>query len=54
MDYILITGVTGYIGSNICIELYKYTQNIIVIDNYSNSFKNIESIVNKFAPKIKK
>jgi len=52
MDYILITGGTGYIGSNICIELYKYTQNIIVIDNYSNSFKNIESIVNKFAPKI--
>ena len=52
MDYILITGGTGYIGSNICIELYKYTRNIIVIDNYSNSFKHVENNIKKFAPKI--
>ena len=52
MDYTLITGGAGYIGSNICIELYKYTQKIIVVDNYSNSFKHIETRVKKYAPKI--
>ena len=33
----LITGVSGFIGSNLLYELLKYNQNVIGIDNFSNS-----------------
>ena len=34
---ILITGGAGYIGSHTCIELLNAGQDIIIVDNYSNS-----------------
>ena len=52
MEYTLVTGGAGFIGSHVCIELYKLTKNIIVIDNYSNSSCNIEKKIKKFAPNI--
>ena len=52
MEYTLITGGAGFIGSHICIELYKLTKNIVVIDNYSNSSLDIEKKIKKFTPQI--
>ena len=37
MDYTLITGGNGYIGSHICNELCKSNNNIILLDNLENS-----------------
>jgi UDP-glucose 4-epimerase len=51
MDYILVTGGFGFIGSHICVELLNANHNIIVIDNLSNSkidvYNKIVSITNK-------
>ncbi len=48
---ILVTGGAGYIGSHACLELINSNYNPIVIDNFSNShreiFKRIEKITNK-------
>ncbi len=52
MTYTLITGGTGYIGSHICIELYKITDKIIVIDNYSNSKKSVVNSIKSMCPNI--
>lgn len=34
---ILVTGGAGYIGSHTCVELLNSGENIVVVDNYSNS-----------------
>ena len=52
MDYILISGGAGFIGTHVCIELYKLTKKIIVIDNYTNSYRNIEKKIKQFTPEI--
>ena len=48
---ILVTGCTGYIGSHTCVELLNVGYNIIEIDNFSNSKKDvlgkIKEITNK-------
>lgn len=48
---ILVTGGTGYIGSHTCVELLNSGYNVIVIDNFSNSKKDvvdkIKTITNK-------
>lgn len=38
---ILVTGGTGYIGSHTCIELLKNNEDIIIVDNLSNSKKEM-------------
>ena len=38
---ILVTGCTGYIGSHTCVELLNAGYNIVGIDNFSNSKKNV-------------
>lgn len=38
---ILITGGAGYIGSHTCIELLNSGYEIIIVDNFSNSKKNV-------------
>ena len=40
---VLITGGAGYIGSHILIELLNNNHQVIIIDNYSNSDKEIFS-----------
>ena len=51
MMNILVTGGTGYIGSHTCVELLNSGYNVIVIDNFSNSKKDvvdkIKTITNK-------
>lgn len=44
---ILITGVAGFIGSNLCRELLKAPENFIIgVDNlYSGKFENIEELI---------
>ena len=38
---ILVTGGTGYIGSHTCIELLENNEDIIIVDNLSNSKKEM-------------
>ena len=43
----LITGVAGFIGSNILNELLKHNQKVIGIDNFETGFKsNIDEVLN--------
>ncbi|MEG1009292.1 MAG: UDP-glucose 4-epimerase GalE [Clostridia bacterium] len=48
---ILVTGGAGYIGSHTCVELLNINKHVIIVDNFSNSSKNvienIEKITNK-------
>lgn len=48
---ILVTGGTGFIGSHTCVELLENSNNVIIVDNLSNSKKsvirNIETITGK-------
>lgn len=44
MEYILITGGLGFIGSHICVELLNNNFNVIIIDNLVNS--KIETLDN--------
>lgn len=48
---IIITGGLGYIGSNIVAKLLKKGEDIIVIDNLSNSSKSIINKINKISGK---
>ena len=48
---ILITGGTGYIGSHTCVELLNEGYNVISIDNFSNSKKDVISKINKITNK---
>ena len=41
MKNILITGGLGFIGSHICIELLDNNYNVVIIDNLSNTYKNV-------------
>lgn len=52
MTYILITGGLGYIGSHICIELYKKTENIVLLDNFNNSKRDMKHVLLKQCPNI--
>ena len=48
---ILITGGLGYIGSNIVLQLLKKKNEIIVLDNLSNSSKVVINNINKLCKK---
>ena len=51
---ILVTGGTGFIGSHTCVELLDAGYDVVVVDNLSNSkkevIKKIEKITNKNIP----
>ena len=49
--FILITGGLGYIGSNTIIELRKIKNNIIILDNLSNSSKTTLNTIKKLYKK---
>ena len=51
MEYVLVTGGLGFIGSHICVELLQQNYNIIVIDNLSNSKIEIRNQINKITNK---
>ncbi len=41
MEYILVTGGLGYIGSHVVLDLLKHGQNVIIVDNCSNSDESV-------------
>jgi len=51
---ILVTGGAGYIGSHTCIELIEAGQDVLVLDNLSNSsleaLRRVEAIVGRKVP----
>jgi UDP-glucose 4-epimerase len=51
---ILVTGGTGFIGSHTVVELYNAGHEVIILDNFDNSFENvltnIETITGKKTP----
>ena len=49
MTNILVTGGLGYIGSHTVIKLLDDGHNIIILDNLSNSDKNVLDIIAKLA-----
>jgi len=51
MEYILVTGGLGFIGSHTCVELLNDNYNIIVIDNLSNSSKIVKNQIKKITKK---
>ena len=44
---ILVTGGAGYIGSHTCVELLNNNYEVIVLDNFSNSKKEVIDIAIK-------
>ena len=48
---ILVTGGTGYIGSHTCIELLKNNEDIIIVDNLSNSKKEMVEKIKQISKK---
>ena len=48
---ILVTGGLGYIGSNMTLCLLKRRNKVIVIDNLSNSSKNVITKIKKISGK---
>jgi UDP-glucose 4-epimerase len=48
---ILVTGGTGYIGSHACVELLNAGYNVIVIDNLSNSSRDVIDSIEKITDK---
>ena len=48
---ILVTGGTGYIGSHTCIELLKNNEDIIIVDNLSNSKKEMIEKIKQISKK---
>lgn len=48
---ILVTGATGYIGSHTCVELLENNFEVIGIDNFSNSKKDILDKIKKITDK---
>jgi GDP-D-mannose dehydratase len=48
---ILVTGGAGYIGSHTCVELLEKGYGVVVLDNYSNSSKEVISKVEEITHK---
>ena len=48
---ILVTGGTGYIGSHTCVELINAGYDVVIIDNLSNSKKEVVSYIEKITNK---
>lgn len=48
---ILVTGGTGYIGSHTCVELLNNNYEIVILDNFSNSKKEVLERIKKLTGK---
>ena len=46
---IIVTGGAGFIGSHILVELLKITDDILVLDNFSNSSPNVFKKINEIS-----
>ena len=52
MKNIFVTGCAGYIGSHTCVELLNENYNVIGLDNFSNSKKNVLDNITKITGKV--
>lgn len=52
MKNVFVTGCTGYIGSHTCVELLDNGYNVIGLDNFSNSKKEVLDNINKITGKV--
>src|SRR5574344_770672 len=48
---LLVTGGTGYIGSHTCVELLEAGYGVVIVDNLSNSKKDVVQKIEKIAGK---
>ena len=48
---ILVTGGTGFIGSHTCVELLDAGYEVVIIDNLSNSKKEVVSYIERITGK---
>ena len=48
---VLVTGGTGYIGSHTCVKLLNDGYNVIIIDNLSNSKKEVVTYIEQITGK---
>ena len=48
---ILVTGGTGFIGSHTCVELLDAGYDVVIVDNLSNSKKEVVSYIVKIKGK---
>ena len=44
---ILVTGGEGYIGSHTCVELLNAGEDIVLLDNFSNSKPEVIGVIKK-------
>ena len=51
MKNILVTGGTGFIGSHTCVELLEAGYGVVIIDNLSNSKKEVVSYIERITNK---
>lgn len=51
---ILVTGGAGYIGSHIIVELLEQNYEVIILDNFSNSFEEVINRIHKITNKTPK
>ena len=49
LNSILVTGASGYIGSHTVLSLLKKGNNVVAIDNFSNSKKNVIKKIKKIS-----
>ena len=48
---ILVTGGCGYLGSHTCVELLLNNYEVVIVDNYENSKKNIPKKIEQITGK---
>ena len=48
---ILVTGGTGFIGSHTCVELLDSGYDVVIIDNLSNSKREVADYIEKITNK---
>ncbi|MBQ8912116.1 MAG: SDR family NAD(P)-dependent oxidoreductase, partial [Clostridia bacterium] len=48
---ILVTGGTGYIGSHTCVQLLEQGDEVVIVDNLSNSKESVVSAIEKITGK---
>ncbi|MBQ3494697.1 MAG: UDP-glucose 4-epimerase GalE [Clostridia bacterium] len=48
---VLVTGGLGYIGSHICVELVENNMEVVVVDNLSNSKKQVRDLIEQICGK---
>ncbi len=49
---VLVTGGAGYIGSHTCVELLASGYDVVIVDNLSNSSRNVIDRIERISKKV--